>query len=146
MAIFNIATRPLTELISLSSFPEIDASTDYIVKAHSTGNISAPTRKEYASSLFTASLNIRDSDIYTAFPVETLSSKSGEPINVANLGLLDKMTGCAAVVSSSLKADDTSRDIVLDTKLKALGVLGRFRPGERLKLRETIANSCFFSL
>jgi hypothetical protein len=42
---------------------------------------------------------------------------------VTNLGLVGKMTGAAAIVSTSIELQLNGR-IYIDTRLKALGVLG----------------------
>lgn len=46
---------------------------------------------------------------------------------IANLGLLGKMVGAAAVLGSTLTMEE-SKKIVVETSLKALGVLGEFHP------------------
>ena len=46
-------------------------------------------------------LDVKGYDILTAFPLKKFSVSSGD-INVANLGLLGKMSGAAAIVSTQL--------------------------------------------
>lgn len=42
---------------------------------------------------------------------------------VANLGLVDKMTGCVAIASNLIKRQENGR-IAVYTNLRALGILG----------------------
>lgn len=43
---------------------------------------------------------------------------------MANLGLIGKMTGCAAIVSNVIKR--VNERILIDTNLKALGTFGEY--------------------
>lgn len=127
LAIFNISTRPLTELLPLSSFPGVEPGQSYIVRAHSTGTISSPTDKEssLSSALFASSLDVRGYDIFTAYPLQLFTDGCDGQIGISNLGLLGKMSGCAGVVASSAKLCPDRR-LLLATELKALGTLGKF--------------------
>ncbi|KAH7244535.1 glycoside hydrolase family 36 protein [Fusarium redolens] len=125
LAIFNISTRPLTELLPFSSFPNIESTKSYVVRAHSTGTVSVPTETEGSSSsaIFTSSLNVRGYDIFTAYPLQMFTVGTCGQIGISNMGLLGKMTGCAGVISSSIERYPNQR-ILLTTELKALGTLG----------------------
>lgn len=79
-----------------------------------------PTR---IGSLFTASLEVRGYDIFSAFPLTVLSSNKHGNISLCNLGLLGKMTGAAAIFMSGIGKRDNGRGVI-DTRLKAFGVLG----------------------
>ncbi|RFU75321.1 glycoside hydrolase family 36 [Trichoderma arundinaceum] len=123
VAIFNISARPLTELITLSSFPGTVPSLNYVVRAHVTGKTSAPMKRDSPTSLITGSLDVRGYDIFTAFQAVSLTGRKHGDIWVANLGLVSKMTGGVAIVNSSISMKENGRGSVV-VKLKALGVFG----------------------
>ncbi|KAF7562970.1 hypothetical protein G7046_g1137 [Stylonectria norvegica] len=123
LAIFNISARPLTELIPLSCFPGTDPSIEYVIRAHTTGRVTRPTKLGDSSSLFTGSLQVRGYEIFCAYPLTYLPSEKHGKILTANLGLLGKMTGAAAIVSNNVEQRENRRAI-LDTRVKAFGVLG----------------------
>lgn len=52
-----------------------------------------------------------------------MNEKKNETTWIANLGLLGKMAGAAAVVDNKITKLENEK-IVIDTNLKALGVLG----------------------
>lgn len=124
MGIFNVSSRPLTELISLSSFPGIVPGY-YVVRAHTTGKVSQPTTLEGPGSLFTASLPIRGYEIFSAFCLTPLSSSKHGEVYVSNLGLLGKMTGVAAVIMNDIKQELQNSRVALVTRIKAFGKLGK---------------------
>ncbi|KAM5355451.1 hypothetical protein ACJ41O_002097 [Fusarium nematophilum] len=123
LAIFNISARPLTELIPFSSFPGVDPSIPYVVRAHTTGKVSEPVKIGEPGSLFTACLPVRGYEIFSAFPLAVLSGEKRGAVSVSNLGLLGKMTGAAAIFMNSLEKRENGR-VVLDTRVKAFGVVG----------------------
>jgi hypothetical protein len=130
LGVFNISTRPLTELIPLSRFPGILPSALYVVRAHSTGCLTKPAQATSPSALLTVSLNVRGFEIFSAFPLSSFGSKKKGRVFTTNLGLLGKMTGAAAIVSSQFESQHNGR-VFLDTRLKALGILGKlsqFKP------------------
>lgn len=63
-------------------------------------------------------------EIFSVFYMQLVQAKKGAKIGMANLGLVNKMAGCAAVLSSDVKSFDNGR-ITIMTKLKGLGVLGK---------------------
>ncbi|SCO79310.1 related to seed imbibition protein Sip1 [Fusarium oxysporum] len=125
MAIFNISSRPLTELVSLSAFPGVVHDLEYVVRAHTTGKVSHPTKVESPESLFTISLPVRGYDILSAFPLTRLSSKKHGNVVISNLGLLGKMAGAAAILMSDVQERENGRSLI-DTRVKAFGILGIF--------------------
>lgn len=124
MAIFNVSSRPLTELVSLSAFPGVVHGLEYVVRAHTTGKVSHPTNIESPESLFTISLPIRGYEILSAFPLTRLSSKKRGNVGISNLGLLGKMAGAAAVLMSDVQERENGR-VLIDTRVKAFGILGK---------------------
>lgn len=125
---FNVSQRPLTELIPLSKFPGVVEAQYYIIRAHSSGLVSKPIQVVDANSLVTLSLGVRGYEIMSAYPLRGFfDEKKKETTWVANLGLLGKMAGAAAVVANHITKLENGK-IVIDTNIKALGVLGTSFP------------------
>ncbi|EHK40420.1 glycoside hydrolase family 36 protein [Trichoderma atroviride IMI 206040] len=123
VAIFNISARPLTELIPLSCFPGTVPSLHYIVRAHATEKASAPMKLDDPTSLIVGSLEVRGYEIFTAFQAVPLTGPKYGDIWVANMGLINKMTGSVAIIASSISLKENGR-VSVAVKLKALGVFG----------------------
>lgn len=128
MGVFNVSDRPLTELIPLSSFSGTTESLTYVVRAHTTGLVSSPTQLCSETSIFNMTLDIGGYEILSAFPVKFLPRMDQGVVAIANMGLVDKMTGCAAIRKNTIKKQDNGR-ILIDTGLKAVGVLGEYEEG-----------------
>ena len=123
---FNVSQRPLTELIPLSKFPGVVEAQYYIVRAHSSGLIAKPLQVVDPSALIHISLGVRGYDILSAYPLRGfVDEKKNETTWIANLGLLGKMAGAAAIVDNKITKLENRR-IVIDTNIKALGVLGLY--------------------
>ncbi|TVY18474.1 putative galactinol--sucrose galactosyltransferase 6, partial [Lachnellula arida] len=121
---FNVSGRPLSELIPLSKFPGVVEAQYYVVRAHSSGLVTRPLQVVDASALIHVSLGIRGYDILSSYPLRGfVDEKKNETTWIANLGLLGKMAGAAAVVDNKITKLENEK-IVIDTNLKALGVLG----------------------
>ncbi|KAG9245226.1 glycoside hydrolase family 36 protein [Calycina marina] len=121
---FNVSQRPISELIPLSKFPGIVEMQLYIVRAHSSGLISPPIQVADTTPLVFVSLPVRGYEILSAYPLRGFyNSNTGSTTWIATLGLLGKMAGAAAIVDNRLTKLENGR-IVVDTHLKALGVLG----------------------
>src|SRR5436190_19232730 len=97
IGVFNISTRPLTEIIPLSCFPGVLPSMSYVVRAHSTGRLQPPGRVSSPQARLAVSLDVRGYDILTAYPLFRFEPDAKGIVLVANLGLLGKMTGAAAI-------------------------------------------------
>ena len=97
----------------------------YIVRAHSSGLITKPMQVVDSSGLIHVSLGVRGYDILSAYPMRGFvdDKKKPETTWIANLGLLGKMAGAAAIVSNNMSKLENRR-ILIDTNIKALGVLG----------------------
>ena len=123
---FNISPRPLTELIPLSKFPGVIEAQLYIIRCHSSGLITKPMQVVDSSALIKISLGLRGYDILSAYPLRGfVDEKKRETTWIANLGLLGKMAGAAAIVDNKMTRLENGR-IMIDTNVKALGVLGTF--------------------
>ncbi|KAJ5446339.1 Aldolase-type TIM barrel [Penicillium cf. griseofulvum] len=133
MGLFNIQSAEASIIVSLMDFPGIheDSEGQYIVRAHSSGNISPRMRPLTNDSLVSVVLEPKGWEILTAYPTRSFSlmashyghSTGGCLTHVAVLGLLGKMTGAAAVVTSDVSVVENGR-LRLDISLKALGTLG----------------------
>jgi hypothetical protein len=119
---FNVSQRPLTELIPLSKFPGVVEAQYYIIRAHSSGAVSKPMQVVDKNALIYISLGIRGYDILSAYPLRGFVD-GNETTWVANLGLLGKMAGAAAIVDNRVTKLENGR-IFIDTNIKALGTLG----------------------
>ncbi|TVY71546.1 putative galactinol--sucrose galactosyltransferase [Lachnellula suecica] len=124
IGVFNVSQRPLTELIPISKFPGVVEAQYYIVRAHSSGLITKPLQVVDASSLVHISLGIRGYDILSSYPLRGfVDEMKNETTWLANLGLIGKMAGAAAIVDNRITKLENGK-IVIDTNLKALGILG----------------------
>ncbi|KAI0126386.1 raffinose synthase Sip1 [Xylariales sp. AK1849] len=123
LGVFNISARPLTELVPLSRFPGVLPSVSYIVRAHSSGTVTPVVKTTSPAAILPVSLEVRGYDIFTAFPVSQFDSDSIGRVYTANLGLIGKMTGAAAITMNEIELLHNGR-VFLDTKIKALGILG----------------------
>ena len=125
MGIFNVSQVSLVELLPLSNFSGTVASTEYVVRAHTSGIISVPMSLDSPSALSTVVLDAGQYEILCAYPLKPLSRREGDTVKIANLGLLGRMTGCAAIVSNAIFQQDNGRFMV-DTSSKAFGTLGKY--------------------
>jgi len=136
MGIFNVsAHRRLTELIPVARFSGILPSMQYIVRSHTTGKITPPMWGTAAcisskhslrddDAVVAVTLDVGCYDILCAFPLSLFQTEMKGRVLAASLGLLDKMTGCAAMLNTKITMLDNGR-LFVDTRLKALGVLGK---------------------
>jgi len=121
---FNVSQRPLSELIPLSKFPGVIEAQYYVIRAHSSGIISKPMQVVDKNGLIFVSLGVRGYDILSSYPLRGfVDEKSSETTWIANLGLLGKMAGAAAIVDNRITKLENGR-IFIDTNIKALGTLG----------------------
>lgn len=134
LGIFNCTSHPLAELIGLDAFPGAEKGR-YIIRSHTDGQITAPTSAEAnsASSAFVhLELPVRGWEILSAFPLLAFKlqrqrpAKGPEDITIANLGVLGKMTGAAAIVDTSSHIDGSSGRLRIWTSLKVLGTFGLY--------------------
>ncbi|KAK3309920.1 glycoside hydrolase family 36 protein [Chaetomium strumarium] len=123
MAVFNVSARPLTDIIPLTRFPGVVASGRYVVRAHGSGTVTSPLEVGGPTPLLTVSLEARGADVLCAYPLHTVNSRTTGDLLLANLGLVGKMTGCAAVLRTVYEVRENGR-MLIDATLKALGVLG----------------------
>ncbi|KAI1378578.1 glycoside hydrolase family 36 protein [Hypoxylon crocopeplum] len=123
LGVFNTSQQPLRELIPLSRIPGALESMLYVVRAHHSGLVTPVMKPGSSAALLAVSLDVRGYDIFTAFPVAQFDSETNGRVFVANLGLIEKMTAAAAITADQSELLHTGK-VFLDTRLKALGVLG----------------------
>lgn len=125
LALFNVSERVLSELVNINAFPGIESGEEYVVRAHSTGEISRSIRLDSETPVVSLEVDVKGYEILSAYRLQAITRNSS-PAKVAILGLLGKMTGAAAVTSSNMKIDDQNGRLQIEVALKALGVLGIF--------------------
>ena len=133
LGLFNTTTNAQTALVPLSSFPGMVPSAPYVVRSHATGAVSPPLTAIPASSTFATAMTpqllrvalpVRGHDVLTAYPTTALHSETFErSVLVANLGLLGKLAGGAAILATAVELRDTGTAVVA-ARLKALGTVG----------------------
>ena len=126
LGLFNVSSTERSCMVSLLDFPGIheDSQGQFVVRAHTSGKVSQRMELFSQDSLVSIVLQERGWEILTAYPTQSYTLKGSEgPTNVAVLGLLGKMTGAAAVVSSNIFVVENGR-LRFDIHLKALGTLG----------------------
>jgi hypothetical protein len=113
-------------------FPGVEAQgagmggKSWIIRAHVARLITKPITPELPvrpEMLIATTLAARGYDILSAYPVHKLVLGE-EEISVAVLGLLGKMTGACAIISSDIHITENGKRLRMDVSLKALGVLG----------------------
>jgi hypothetical protein len=78
------------------------------------------------NALIYISLGIRGYDILSSYPLRGFfDEKKDDTTWIANLGLLGKMAGAAAIVHNRITKLVINR-ILIDTSIKALGILGTY--------------------
>ena len=128
VALFNVSQRSLAELVNIKAFPGIEAEQEYIVRAHTTEEISSPITLDARTPVVSLEVEVKGYEILCAYPLRsfTLSGSTGlrsSSTKIAILGLLGKMTGAAAITNSSMRIEGNGR-LKIGVSLKAMGVLG----------------------
>lgn len=141
LGFFNIHDSDVSKMVSLRDFPGVyeGSNTQYIIRAHTSGRTTDPMHpsddsddnNKASSSLVMLELGRKGWEILTAYPTQSFTLKGSHGCgsgrsnltHVAVLGLLGKMTGVAAVVSSDIFIVENGR-LRFDISLKALGTLG----------------------
>ncbi|KAI0517125.1 raffinose synthase Sip1 [Xylaria bambusicola] len=125
LALFNTTPHTVTEIIPFDSFPGVTTSTEYVVRSHYNGKVAIVRDSESRQAHLGITLQRRGYDIFTAYPLTHLDTDSNGRISTASLGLIDKMTGAAALIVSHFEFLPTGM-VFCTTRLKALGILGLY--------------------
>ncbi|CAD6578651.1 MAG: hypothetical protein ASARMPREDX12_008922 [Alectoria sarmentosa] len=128
LALFNVSECPLSELVNLNAFPGVESGEEYVVRTHTTGEVTHPMKLDSETPVISLEVEVKGYEILSAYPLLVLPSPetSGpdpSAAKVAVLGLLGKMTGAAAVVRSATRLEKNGR-LRIELALKALGTLG----------------------
>lgn len=127
VGVFNLEETRLTEILPLKKFPGVVEGQKYVVRSHSSSAVTAPlevSASPTAGSLLEVSLDSMGCDILSAYPLHAVESKTRGRVLLANLGLIGKMTGSAAVAGTVFEVRDNGR-MVVEASSKALGVVGK---------------------
>lgn len=130
LGVFNTTQHPLTEIIRLSDIPGTETG-EYVIRSYITGKVTSPMKARDKDALVSVALDVQKWEILSAyaikeFKLERKHEASGSlDVKVANLGLLGKMTGAAAVINSDMYVDKGSGRLRIWTSLKALGTYGK---------------------
>ena len=128
LAVFNVSERALSELVNVNAFPGVEAEEEYVVRAHTSGEISDPIALSSKLPVVSLMVETKGYEILSAYPLHSftlarIQGNESSATKVAILGLLGKMTGAAAVLKTEMKVEGKGRLRML-VRLKALGVLG----------------------
>ena len=126
LGVFNVTRSQIAEVISLKDFPGTEQG-EYVIRAHTTGSISSSMTRSASNNFVMLDVPSRGWEILSAYPLHTYEvSKAGKTrkFQIANLGLLGKMTGAAALLNTMIET--TTDRLKVWTSLKALGVYGKF--------------------
>ena len=128
IGVFNVSERPLSEFVPLSAFPGVEnavAGDQFIVRAHTTGEISEPMATSGTLPFVSLALETKGWETLTSYPLHHFCFKDNAvSTQIAVLGLLGKMTGAAVVLSQEITTQEPTGRLRLSVGLKALGVLG----------------------
>ncbi|KAL8690982.1 MAG: hypothetical protein Q9224_004277, partial [Gallowayella concinna] len=122
LGVFNVSEQALAELIPLRDFDGVKEGMEYIIRAHPSGEVSAPMSLQSEFPMVNLALETKGWNILTAYPLHVIAS-SEPSTKIAVLGLQGKMTGAAAVVGTPKFEDRGSGIIKITTTVKALGIL-----------------------
>ncbi|KAI0804423.1 raffinose synthase Sip1 [Xylaria sp. FL0064] len=125
LGVFNTRPHVLTEIIPFDTFPGISATSEYLVRSHDSGKVATIADRESQKARLGVKLEVRGYDILTAYPATSLDSETNGRITMASLGLIDKMTGAAALIANHFEFLPTGKVFSI-TRLKALGTLGLY--------------------
>lgn len=122
MAVFNISKRTLSELVMWKDFRGSHADMHYLVRAHRTGKI---VGGEYRDKNMPLALSLAQFawEIFSAMPLERITTNYGKQIKICTFGIVTMMAGAAAVVRTSLRQEISGR-IKYEVVLKAVGTVG----------------------
>ena len=131
LGVFNISQAPLSEFVMLKEFAGVEEDQSYVVRAHTTGEITEPLHVGDALPLVSLFLDPKSWEILTAYPLlafknPTSTAASHESTSIALLGLLGKMSGAAAILNSTIDEIQPGR-MRISASIKALGRLGKYQ-------------------
>ncbi|MCJ1353398.1 MAG: hypothetical protein MMC33_003384 [Icmadophila ericetorum] len=130
LGIFNVSEKQLSGFVGLHEFPGVELQTEYVVRAHTTGEISGSMKVDDKLALVSLMVDTKGWEILSAYPLQSFKLPDGgkskiKVVKTACVGLLGKMTGAAAIASSGvLYTTEEHGKLHVAIALKALGLLG----------------------
>jgi len=124
LGLFNCKDEELAEVVPLTNFLGTDNDGEYIVRSHRTGEVSrvmGVKDRNADEAVMAVEIAGRGWEILAATPVHTVTNHN---IQISNLGLVGKMTGAAAILSTTVRLDKSDARVRIGTTMKALGVWG----------------------
>lgn len=122
LGIFNVSDGPISELLHLRDFANIDPTMSYVVRS-ACGRTSEPVKVD-SSLLLSIDVDVSQYAFLCACPLTALARKdSNEIIYMTVLGLQKKMINIAAIMSSTFGIEDNA--LTGKTVVKGFGFLGR---------------------
>ena len=68
LALFNVSERPLSELVNLNAFPGVQRGTEYIVRSHTTGEVTHPLNLNSETPVLSLEIQTKGYEILSAYP------------------------------------------------------------------------------
>ncbi|KAJ9606256.1 hypothetical protein H2200_009217 [Cladophialophora chaetospira] len=144
LGVFNIAESETSFILPITKFPGVNAPESttsdvgvskekWLVRSHVSQRITPPIHPSdpiRPDNLLQCTLPIRGYDVWTAVPAHTFHLPEADSnIEIANLGLLGKFTGAAAIVEMTFNFDEVTDAALagrlkIHVQLKALGTIG----------------------
>jgi hypothetical protein len=130
LGVFNTSVKPLSELLHIGQFPGVTDQAEYVVRSHVSGAVTEEMQRNAPGmgALLPISLDVGEYDVLTACPaigITDVDLGGAATVYIANLGLLGKMAGAAAVVAWHPEVSET-RKVCVTSSFKALGVWGLY--------------------
>lgn len=129
LGVFNIGhsqnpndDETVSTMVSLLEFPGVRHDSHYVIRSFRSGLSTSVLSTKDEAPLVAATLPVREWDILTAHPTKHVLGNT----HVGVLGLVDKMTGVAAVTHHAVEhvSQGDANRINVDVALKALGIVG----------------------
>lgn len=126
LGVFNCTKGPLLDLVKLKDFRGARKDQRYVVRSFISHLLSGYMTLDSEPSPIAVDLPVRGWDILTSYPLWSFG-RDEKTIDFAFLGLIDKMSGAAAILEYEVDHNQASRCKIV-VILKALGVLGKYQP------------------
>ncbi|QIW97208.1 hypothetical protein AMS68_002726 [Peltaster fructicola] len=123
LGVFNVSQRTLREFVKLEDIPGTEHG-EYVVHSFVSSEISKPLQRVGKHSFLGVMLRQTGWDILSAYPLRSFELHTGD-VQVALFGLLNKMTGSAAVTGSDIYIESNGR-LRVWASFKALGTAGLY--------------------
>lgn len=125
IGLFNIVSGEKACIVPLADFKGVHRKSKegYIVRSFQSGKVSDISKPNDSTSIVAVTLEDKGWEMLSSYPIHTFDLHKDQTSHVAVLGLVDKITGAAAVVSQDIYLEENGR-LRFQIALKAMGVLG----------------------